>query len=274
MSGPSEGSGVDLTHLSNVASFNRFGFSLTELRGLIRQYGSAGELRRALPCTCVSVESNTPAADCEHCGGQGHTYPPHLRERTRVLESGRNPKTTRNAPGDMTAGTLQVTMCDCAMPAEGDLWLPDGETRVVRQRLWFRASREAHPSSARTSSRYDFLSAPLAERRSYEAEVLLHDHVENHDVEAVVWLDESRNRVIGVVGVDLDVRAGGRIEWRKGGRTPPRGRPYAIRYRVPRAYMVGESAPVFRIAHQRRLPWRVTMHRIDKVQKNDVPLEG
>lgn len=228
----------------------------------IALHGSSGELRRAMPCPCVRIDTRTPKISCRHCKGIGQLYPAHLREPMMVLDLQRRSTAKLIAAGKVPVGTIQLTFPAGYVPGFGDMFLPDEEEHVVTQTLFrdgtVRAT-DAHLRLDRVSP--DQVKPSLRPR----FERLLYDNV--CCIEAVAFEDDDGDMVFSNPS-EYHVDKDGRWTWRKDC-GPASGRAWVVRYRAPAAYLVHTSVPVYRTEADQAMPHLVTAQALYRLTHED-----
>lgn len=252
--------------------------NVDEIDGIILRDGTPrapcwGSYRPAEMCPCLRLETRTGRPGCPECFGIGWRYPAARWVKTRVMMSARSATLVHALAGDWASGTASATFPSCIQPALQDIWMPrDGEEHVVNEakRFQYQVSPERHGGSLDASLGYETTSdpvlpdAPLSERLIYpEVTALV----------AVTWFDRedhpARQVVTGIEGVDYRLRDGA-VEFLPAGRRPERGAGYVVQYRAPAAYSVGMPQPAYRNVVGNRMPFKVTLQRLDKRGDQDV----
>lgn len=245
-------------------------FDPVELNEQIETHGIGAELRRAMLCPCRPNGRAEARVGCTTCKGIGYFYPEQMREPTMVLVSSRRAKQTETMAGRHWAGTAQCTFPTGIVPTRGDMLLPEKEIHVVLQ-VFRREKEEINPSDLReqpyTANRR-VVDKPAAGGVPSGLEYLLYSDIT--EIEAVVFQEAqgrtSRSLVADPSTYYLEDR---RINW-KDGFGPEHGRGYAVRYRAPAAYMLGDAAPVVRVEHSTAMPYQTTAERLDRWGDPDV----
>jgi hypothetical protein len=230
-----------------------------ELDELILIHGNSGELRRAVLCPCVRVETRMANAACTACKGIGLLYPPELACPMIFLDRSRQIRTQRQGAGLLDDGTIQVTVPAGTIPAENDMLLPDGDVAVVQEVFHRDLQQVSNQTLADRLLLPDQQSRRLRPRRA----ALLYPSVT--ELEALAWRREDGEVFLGRPGIDYRL-SDGAVEWLKG-ESPPVGGGFSVRYRAPAAYIIHGSAPLFRHEADRAVPWSVTAQRLDKIQR-------
>lgn len=241
-----------------------------ELNDQIEIHGTGGELRKGMLCPCRPVGRVEPRLGCETCKGVGYFYPEELREPVCVLGSTRRAKQAETMAGRHWSGTMQLTFPTGFIPTRGDMLLPDDEMHVVLQILR-RAIEEEDPADYRhepyTAERWQVDKPPSGGVPKGWEFLLYSGKIE---VEAVAWQQKdgaiSRSLIADPSIYFVEER---RIRW-KPGCGPEPGQGYAVRYRAPAAYMLGDSHPVLRVEGNRPMPHVSTAERLDRWGDPDI----
>jgi hypothetical protein len=228
-----------------------------ELSDLIETHGTGAELRRAVWCPCVRVETRAPRTGCPHCKGLRFTYPDKLRDDVVCLVQSRNPKRALVPAGELVTGIAVVTFPLGIVPGLGDMLLPEGEFHVVHESLW----RAYQPIDNQT------IRDRLRRTRDTEApkidpgpEILLYPKIAC--VEHLHWIDRETAKLCEGSAADYELQ-GATVVWREG-RGPAAGDAYSIRYRAQAAYILNPGEPVTRAESGQGMPYRVEAQRLDK----------
>lgn len=235
-----------------------------EFTELLLQHGSSAELRRAIQCPCVRIETRSASIDCRSCHGVGWFYPEKLRDDILVLDTSRSATLKWAAAGMMAQGTVNLTFpCDY-IPGVGDLVLPSNEFHVVTEALVQEGTRRVDDALLRPErgapGQRKQRQVSRKERLIYTGEVC---------IEAVYFFD--KNREVQEAFPSLDFTLGPSNEWRwNEGKGPPPGHAWTVRYRAPACYMVDGSAPLFRRENDEAVPYRVTASRLDRIDPEDL----
>ena len=232
-----------------------------------------GSYRPAELCPCHSVEERKADAGCPECHGNGVRHPASRFIATRVLMASRNATAKPGAVGDWTMGSAEATFPSAIQPATNDLWLPGGsEVHIVNEakRYTFQVDPAVHRGVYDDNLGYETIrspglpDAPRSERLLYpEVTQLL----------SVTWFDREfapdRRLVTGRQGVDYRLRDGA-VEFLDGGARPERGAGYSVQYKAPACYVVAAAQPAYRHVTGNRMPFRVSMQRLDRRGEQDV----
>jgi len=253
---------------ANIANFAAIHFNPREIDGLIGLHGNHSEYRKGVICPCNRIETGQGAAGCPQCRGLSWVHPKELRGRCMFLDASRSNRGKANPAGWTLSGTLQVTLPSALVPAVGDILLPCGEVHIVHEQF-HRGVQQMSQLELRRRARQDGNNA-VPRRLGMRVERLLYDRVIK--VEAVYWLDGDR-LVMARENSDYKLVSEGegkgtRIDW-LGIRGPKQGDGYSIRYQAPAAYIVNETAPMFRHENNRSLPWRAGLDRLADLAEGD-----
>jgi hypothetical protein len=228
--------------------------------------GSPGTLWRAVPCPCVRPETRLPRLDCPVCKGSGYAYPEHMREPTIFLSTSRSGSEKVSQAGMIVSGTVTLTVAPCKPLAQGDLFRPANEVHVVMERLWHGNAPSNTPQSIVASMRRNG-EVPLS-RMPGRAPRLLYPDVERSCIEAVTYIDPDTRQLVVARDADYRILDDSTFEW-LGGKGPPVGAAWSVRYQAAATYMVQGSIPVYREQAQTEQPWRVVANRFDRVSLQD-----
>lgn len=247
----------------NVAELAGLGFSAAEFDRLIITEGNSGELRRAVLCPCVRIDTNTADVSCKSCRGLGRTYPEHLREPMCVLDVERNKTRKLIAAGHLVQGTVQITFPTGYVPGWGDMYLPDGEEHVVTEVLFLQGTvrvfdtqlriHRVHPDQVKPAL------LPRQERLLYPTICCMED---------VAYKDEL-GELVHANPHEYHVDNDGRWTWRSGFGPEP-GKAWTVRYRAPAVYVVHTAEPIHRSAAGEPMPQRVTMQALQTIAHEDL----
>lgn len=230
-----------------------------ELDELIFLHGSSGELRRAMLCPCVRVETRQANAACQVCRGLGHVYPAELRCPMVFLDHSRSAQVKRQGPGALDDGTISITLPCGHVPGEGDMLLPDGEVSVVHEVF----HRDLAQVSLQTLADRILLPDQQTRRLRPRPAALLYPTVTR--LESVAW-KRGEQLILAKPGIDYRLVAG-TIEWLDG-ESPEGGEGFTVRYLAPAAYIVRGQAPLFRHEANAAVPWQAQAKRLDKIQRD------
>lgn len=260
-----EGSGVLASE--NVAVFAGVHLDPLEFDVLLAEHGTSGEFRRAVMCPCTRLDTGTARVDCPHCRGRRYVYPEHLREPMIVLDAQRTATFRRTAVGELPSGTVHLTFPSHAIPAMGDLWLPDGEEHVVVERFVRDGTRRVTNAALSPQRGYVPDHVPVESSGEPRARLL---YGAPCCLEAVTWeLPTTGGLAFGTRGMDFDVDPDGTWTWAPG-RGPAPGATWTVRYRAPAAYMVALDAAQHRTEGDAAMPRLVQAQRLDKVTPDDI----
>lgn len=235
-----------------------FHISVEDLDNHIIEHGVGAELRQAMPCPCVRIESRQTRAVCPHCAGQRWIFPEHMRKSVIVLIISRSPMRKMREAAEMVTGTSQMTFTSDIRPGPGDMVLPDDDLHVVTQDL-FRAVQQVNPGLVRHRSTTPDQLPPAG---TVAPERLLYPDVV--EVQELVWLGDDGQLCFGRQG-DYQ-RVGNTITWTDG-HGPAPGRAYTVRYTAPAAYMLFPGEPMIRGEGPRYYPIRCEAQRLDRWQE-------
>jgi hypothetical protein len=246
-----EGGGLNL----NVSQF---------AEAIVRD-GASGMLWRGLPCPCARPETRLPRLDCGVCKGVGYAYPKHMREPTIFLATSRSGSEKVSQAGMIVSGSITLTVAPCKPLATGDLFRPDDEVHVVNERLWHGNAPTNAPQDLLRTMRLN-RQVPIAQTPG-RAPRLLYPNVDPGCIATVVYIDPQGQLAEAGSG-DYRVLDDGTFEW-LGGKGPPAGQGWSVRYQAPATYMVQGSIPVYRQQGKTQQPWRVVAQRYDRVSLQD-----
>ena len=230
----------------------------------IVSHGTEGKLRHGLICPCQRIESGYARINCPSCRGVGWIYPDEMVCETYMLASGRGGNTVPQAAGMTVDGQMMALALSSAVIGRGDLWRPCGEVHVVQQ-IIHRAQQQVDTNMVREvirrQSHTDTVKIPKP-----RVEKLLYPEVQSID-----WLyyeNEDGVATPAREGVDYNL-VGNEVRWLTGAGPLP-GKGYSCRYRAPAAYLVENAVPRWREEGGQKMPWSVTLRRLDRVQDADL----
>lgn len=227
---------------------------------LVLARGVGCSYRRAVRCPCARIETGGARSGCPSCRGLGLAYPAGMEAPIVAIITGRSPRRSRLAGGEMVTGTCTVTFPSGIVPAQGDMLLPDGEVHSVTEILR-RQMAQVDPVVVRGRATAPDQLAPLVrattERLRYPGVVT---------VEAVAWIDNGALR-LGRAGVDFTVD-GNAIQF-VGDAGPAAGGAFSVRYLAPGAYVIAPAEPVARTGEP-GFPYRAEAQRLDQLGSPDL----
>lgn len=246
----------------NVAQLPGLHLSAAEIDSIIVTHGSSGELRRAVLCPCMRLDTRTPALDCPHCKGLGRLYPAHLREPLIFLDSQRSQQLKLAAAGHVPSGTISITMPSGVVAGMGDMILPDGDEHVVTEILWVQGSNRVTDRNLRPLRISPDQVKPSLTTRT---ERLLYP--DPCCVEAISYLRDGE--IVFAQPIEYRIDNEGRVHWTADNGPEP-GTAFTARYRAPAVYVVHTTSPRLRHEANERMPYAVSAVRLDKFAASDL----
>jgi len=240
--------------------------SVDEFNEELLTFGSSAELRRATWCPCIRIDTRQADASCERCRGNGHYYPPELREPVMVLDVSRSASMRWAAAGLVAQGEVTMTFPCGIIPGQFDMVLPDDDHHVVNQVLFAQRTRRLTDTDHLRTDRTAY-SGALKQPQVARYERLLYPT--DVCIESVHYEDEDGTLCKPSEGAHYRLRLFNEWEW-IGDAGPPPGGAWVVRYRAPAAYIVQGAAPLVRRAAGEVMPYRATLRRLDKVSADDL----
>lgn len=250
----------------SIGDWAEFHVNIAELDDLIETHGVGAELRRAVECPCVRLESLAARLGCPHCHGLQWVYPEDMREYIVVLLTSRRPTERVTQAGRTVTGQLQALFPSGILPARGDQIFPAGERHVVQQFVHRQVSQVSGRKLRDEATVWDQV-AP-AQRPSYGR--LLY---EDATIESVHWIvpyvgAADERLVSGRLGHEFHMQ-GREVIWH-GEHGPRPGDAFSVRYQAPAAYMLYTGVPVYRAEAGAPYPYRADVDRLDKYAEEDL----
>lgn len=229
---------------------------LVEARGVRCVY------RPAVRCPCQRIETGQARIGCPACRGFGIAYPEELEEPTIAIVQRRSPRRTMAPPGDMVAGTVQITFSAGIVPGDGDMLVPDGDRHVVQEVLRV-AENQVDVRDVRARAESVLQNPPVP--RPATARLLYPDMIR---LLACYWLEpKTRALRAGRIGTHFTI-AGGLVTFAPGFGPAP-GEAFSVRYVAKAAYVLLPAEPVQRTGED-GFPYACEGQRLDKHSQRDL----
>jgi hypothetical protein len=226
--------------------------------------GTRGTLRHGLICPCQRIETSAPRINCPSCRGVGWLYPEGEACETYMRAGSRQAHAKLRAAGILKEGQEQAMALSGAQVMRGDLWQPCGEVQGVQQVIRHdqqQVNTNLLRDTIRRQSHTDTVKIP-----GPRVEKLLYPDVTS--VEWVYYENADGVATRAIEGVDFQL-VGREIRWAEGAGPPP-GKAYTCRYWAPTSYLVEDMLPAWTEEGGQKLPWRVTLRRLDRIQEADI----
>lgn len=225
------------------------------------------EWRRGIPCPCKQPDTRQPRIDCDVCASTGFAYPTKLRERLKILVTGRQWNVRTSEGGNLTSGTVNLTFPRGKVPGTGDQVWPENEEHVVMQDVPTRY----RPVDVRALAEIAADGARIV-RPGPQGDRLLYPDI--LAIEYVSWYDAEHGRLVEL-REHLDYSVATRdthssVRWHDKGAPPPAGSMVSWRYTAPAVFMLMPSEPRFRQQGNQPLPYSAMGYRLDKWGEKDL----
>lgn len=243
-----------------------FHLNPAEFDAEIISHGTRGKLRHGVICPCQRIETGAPRINCPSCRGVGWLYPDGDGDtcETYMLSSGRTVNAKLRAAGMLKEGQEQSMALSKAQIMRGDLWQPCGEVQGVQQQIRHdlqQVDTNRLRDTIRRQSHTDTVKIPAV-----RVEKLLYPDVTS--IEVVYYENAEGVATRAREGVDFQL-VGREIQWTPGAGPPP-GKGYTCRYWAPTSYLVEDMLPSWTEEGGQKIPWKVTLRRLDRIQEADI----